>query len=96
VDFAFLVMKTMRFYGWSWQQTMSTPISAFWTCNKFIDRLRADEMLGWTPLHAFAAANEEGRKGLLAALEEQKGTVVVEKPVFDADGWRTLKTISQQ
>ncbi len=94
MDFAFLVMQTMRFYRWSWAETMKTPVSAFWTCNKFIDRLRADEMIAQLPALTYSNANE-GRAEIIKALEEQKGTVVVEKPVFDAEGWRSLKKLSQ-
>lgn len=96
MNFAFLVMKTMRFYGWSWPETMKTPVSAFWTCYQYIDRLRAQETLDRLPEQSIAMAKEEDQKAFIAALEQQIGTVVVDKPVFDREGWRKLREISHK
>jgi len=95
VNFAFLVLKTMRFYGWTWQQTMATPVSAFWTCYAYVDRLRADESLDRLAEQSFAWADEAGKKEIISNLQQRIGTVVVDKPVFDREGWRTLQKLSQ-
>lgn len=91
-----MVMKTMRFYGWSWAETLRTPISAFWTCYSYIERLRADESRSRLTEHGFVMADEAGRKSVIETLQEQIGSVVVEKPVFDREGWRTLQNLSHQ
>lgn len=75
---------------------MATPVSAFWSCYGYIDRLRADETMNALPQHSYAQMDEAGRKELISALQDQMGTVVVEKPVFDREGWRELKKISQK
>jgi hypothetical protein len=89
-----MVMKTMRFYGWTWQETMSTPISAFWSCYGYIDRLRADESLSRLPESSFGNLDETGRKEVVSGLIDQIGTIVVEAPVFDQDGWKALRNLS--
>lgn len=96
VNFAFLVMKTMRFYGWSWAQAMETPVSAFWACYSYVDRVRADESMSQLAVQTFGDASEDGRKQLIAHLKDQIGTVVVEKATFDREGWRTLQNLSQK
>ena len=96
INFAFLVLKTMRFYGWSWQQTMNTPTSAFWTCYGYVERLRADESMGRLSEHSFAWMDEAAKKEHIQRLQDQIGNVVVETPVFDRDGWRTLQNLSHK
>lgn len=85
----------MRFYGWSWQETMATPIFAFWTCLKYIDRLRADEAMAQLDASAYPHVDHQGREAILASLKERLGTVAVDQPKFDAEGWSQLKKISQ-
>ncbi len=75
---------------------METPISAFWTCYRYVDRLRAQEMLDRFPEHGIEMADRNSREELIRALKEQIGTVVVEKPVFDREGWRSLQKLSQK
>lgn len=90
-----MVLKTMRFYGWSWQQTMHTPISAFFTCNEYIDRLRADETMSRLPELDWAWADGESKRKLMADLQQRVGTVVLEDAVFDREGWETLRNLTK-
>jgi hypothetical protein len=94
VNFAFVLMKTMRFYGWTWQQAMATPIFAFWTCYAYVDRLAAQEMLDRLSINGFEHMEAQSRQQFITSLTERVGTVTVDKPVFDAEGWRSLKSIS--
>lgn len=96
MNFAFIALKTMRFYGWSWRELMSTPISAFWTCYRYIERLRADEALSSLDASCYPHATEEGRKEVYHALKERMGTVSVEIEHRDEEGWQSLKKLSQQ
>lgn len=88
-------MRVMRFYGWTWQQTMATPIFAFWTSLKYIDRLRAEEALAQLDASVYPHADTEGREAIVASLQRRMGTVSVEAPRFDAEGWNKLKNLSQ-
>lgn len=89
-----MALKVMRFYGWSWAELMATPISAFWTCSKYIDRLRAEETYSQLDLHAYGNANEEGRRQIHDSLKERTGTVTIEIEPLDPEGWNLLKKIS--
>lgn len=95
MNFAFLALKTMRFYGWSWAELMATPISAFWTCLSYVDRIRADEAMASLDALTYPHADEAGRKQIVESLQSRKGSVSVEKPVMDVEGWNALKRISQ-
>lgn len=84
----------MRFYGWDWRTTMKTPISAFWTCYRHIDRLRAEEALERLVEIGLPHMEPHSREEYVQGLQDRIGTVVVEKPVFDASGWNALKEAS--
>jgi hypothetical protein len=86
----------MRFYGWSWPETMKTPVSAFWTCYGYVDRLRADESLDSLDQAVFAWMDESGKKSVLSSLKKRRGMVSVEKATFNKEGWSALKNLSKK
>lgn len=70
------------------------PISAFWTCYSYIERLRADESLSKLPELQLSQADAASARSIVEGLQHTVGTVVVEKAMFDHQGWDALKSIS--
>lgn len=92
IDFAFILARVMRFYGWTYWECLDQPIEAFWTLSSNIDRIQAED-----DLRVFEAFFVGGRgdsdtiKLYRERLQRQVGVVQVAKPVFDREGFEALK-----
>lgn len=84
----------MRFYGWTWEQLMSTPIFGFWTCYRQMNRLKAQETLDKFRVEAVSNAEAGDRKAFVADLLSTIGTVVKRK-VTPEKGINRLKDLSR-
>jgi hypothetical protein len=84
----------MRFYGWSWEELMTTPIRAFWTCLKGMNRLRAAENKRLANIVALPNIADADRKAWFEAQDDAIGTVVVATPVRDEEGVKKLKKLA--
>ncbi|QNK01663.1 hypothetical protein [Dyella telluris] len=73
---------------------MSTPIHAFWTCYRQMNRHKATERLSAFRLASMEHAEADTRREYVSELEDSIGVVVVEKPRFDSQGWNKLKGLA--
>jgi hypothetical protein len=88
-------MEAMKFYGWTWDELMSTPITGFWTCRRDMERLRCADRLEKFQLMCLDKSEEQSRRSWFDQQVAGIGTVVVEDHPFDPEGFNTLKTLSQ-
>jgi hypothetical protein len=85
------VARIMRNYGgMSYRETLKLPIKTFWSLNRQVDRLRAEEDQRQLRL-ANAAQSAEGAKSLTEELSREIGTPVVMEKKFDADAFANLQ-----
>lgn len=93
-----LIAAAIKFYQWSWVETMSLPITVFWTLMKQMRRLQAQDALQQIEILSLPHQNEEVRK---AWYERQikasglDGDVSTSGPKLDRSGWEELKKMAQ-
>ena len=94
IDFAFILARVMRFYGWTYWEALDQPIEAFWTLSAQIDRIQAEEdMRLFEASFVAQRGGEESVRAYRERLQRQVGTVQVDKPVFDREALGDLKAL---
>jgi hypothetical protein len=81
----------MRNYGgMDYRGTLQLPLKTFWSLNRSIDRLRAEEEQRQLRL-ANASQSADGAKTLTEDLSREIGTPLVIEKRFDADAFSSLR-----
>lgn len=82
--------RICREYGMTYGEVLKLPLRTFWSFNRQVDRLRAEEDQRSLRV-ASSAQSAEGAKALTEQLKEELASPVVIERSFDEEGWQRLK-----
>lgn len=77
VDFGYVFSRVARFYGMSFTEVRDMPVRSFWLMNRMIERVRAEEMLDWMPVHSTAMGGKHV-EGIARDLKNRMGEPVIQ------------------
>ena len=80
IDFPYFVARVSRFYSMSYREVLDMPLRAFWSFNRNVRRLRAEESLAQMELFMLANCDANAVKSLRQTYAEQMEEPMKEAP----------------
>lgn len=93
IDFAFIFSRVLYYYSMNYEEVLQLPLTLFWELNKNISRLQAEQDLRALHTGRITGLTQETFKQTEAALRQEMGAVVIERPTLDRAALNQLKTM---